>query len=68
MPFGHRRIEIRLMLRDAMFANGRLCNSEVWQSILEKHIMEIQIMDRMLLRHITGAHAKVQSEFLYLET
>ena len=25
-------------------------------------------MDRMLLIYITGAHAKVQSEFLYLET
>ena len=25
-------------------------------------------MDRMLLRYITGAHAKVQNEFPYLET
>ena len=68
MPFGHRRIEIGLMLRDAMFANGILCNSEVWHSIKEKHIEELQVLDRMLLRYITGAHAKVQSEFLYLET
>ena len=25
-------------------------------------------MDRMLLRYIVGVHAKVQTEFLYLET
>ena len=41
MPFGHRRIEIGLMLRDAMFSNGILCNSEVWHNILEKHIEEL---------------------------
>ena len=56
------------MLRDAMFANGILTNSEVWHSITEKHIEDLQVMDRMLLRYITGAHAKVQNEFLYLET
>ena len=28
MPFGHRRVQVGLMLRDAMFANGILCNSE----------------------------------------
>ena len=38
MPFGHRRIEIGLILRDAMFANGLLCNSEVWHSITQKPI------------------------------
>ena len=27
MPFGHRRVEVGLMLRDAMFVNGILCNS-----------------------------------------
>ena len=40
MPFGNRRIEIGIMLSDAMFANGILTNSEVWHSInqgLRKH-------------------------------
>ena len=30
--------------------------------------MYLEVMDRMLLRYIVGAHAKVQTEFLYLET
>ena len=68
MPFGNRRIEIGKMLRNAMFAYGILTNSEVWHSITEKHIEDLQVMDIMLLKYITGAHAKVQSEFLYLET
>ena len=36
MPFGKRRLEIGLMLRDAMFVNGVICNSEVWHSISKK--------------------------------
>ena len=36
IPFGNRRIEIGIMLRDAMFANGIQTNSEVWHSIMEK--------------------------------
>ena len=68
MPFGHRRVEVGLMLRDAMFVNGVLCNSEAWHSITEKNIEDLEVMDRSLLRHITKAHAKVQTEFIYLET
>ena len=56
------------MLRNAMFVNGILCNSEVWHSISKKHIEELEVMDRSLLRYITGAHVKTQNEFLYLET
>ena len=68
MPFGHRRIEVGIMLRDAMFVNGILINSEAWHSITKQHIEDLEVMDRTLLRNIVGAHAKVQTEFLYLET
>ena len=33
MPFGKRRLQIGLMLRDAMFVNGVLCNSESWHAM-----------------------------------
>ena len=33
MPFGHRRVEVGIMLRSAMFVNGVLCNSEAWHAI-----------------------------------
>ena len=36
MPFEHRRVKVGLMLRDAMFVNGIVCNSEAWHSIPKK--------------------------------
>ena len=56
MPFGFRRVEVGLILRNAMFLNGILCNSEAWHTISKKHIEELEVMDRSLLRYITGAH------------
>ena len=68
MPFGKRRLQIGLMLRDAMFVNGILFNSEAWHSIQLKHLEELEVIDRTLMRFIIGAHSKTPSEFLYLET
>jgi hypothetical protein len=68
MPFGHRKVKVGIMLRDAMFVNGILCNSEAWHAILEKHKEQFKVMDKSLLKSIIKAHPKVQNEFLYLET
>ena len=68
MPFGHRRVQVGLMLRDAMFVNGILCNAEAWHNISKKNIAELEVMDRSLLKYILKAHSKVQNEFIYLET
>ena len=68
MPFGKRQIEIGIMLRNAMFVNGVLCNSEAWHAITEKDIEELEVLDRSLIKYIIGAHPKVHNEFLYLET
>jgi hypothetical protein len=68
MPFGKRRLQIGLMLRDAMFVNGVLCNSEAWHNLSKKHIKELETVDHAVMRHIVGAQAKVPIEFLYLET
>ena len=59
MPFGKRRLQIGLMLRDAMFVNGVLFNSEAWSSINQKHIEESEIFKRTLMRFLFGAHAKL---------
>jgi hypothetical protein len=67
MPFGHRRVQVGLMLRDAMFVNGILLNSEAWHGITKKHIEKLEVMDRSLLKYIVKAHSKVQNEFIYLE-
>ena len=58
MPFGHSRVQVGLMLRDAMFVNGVLTNCEAWHSISKKNIEELEVMDRSLIRYILGAHAK----------
>ena len=68
MPFGKRRLQIGLMLRDAMFVNGVLFNSEAWHSTHSKHLDELELIDRSVMRFILGAHSKTPSETLYLET
>ena len=66
MPLGQHRIKIGIMLRDAMFTNTIINNSEVLHSKIEKHIEYSQIMNRLLLRFITGAEGKVQSDFFFI--
>ena len=56
------------MLREAMFINGIIYNSEVWHGVTETHIEKIANVDRNLMRFLLSSHAKVASEFLYLET
>ena len=51
MPFGKRRIQIDLLLRDAMFVNGILFNSEAWYAIKPKHTEELGQIDRTLMRY-----------------
>ena len=64
MPFGHRRVEVGLILRDVTFVNWILCDSEAWHNISEKNIEDLEVMDRMLMKYILGAHSKVQTEFI----
>ena len=66
MPFGHGKVQVELMLRDAIFANEILCNSEAWHDIKKKHIGEFEIMDRFLLEYMLNAHLKVKNNLLYL--
>ena len=47
MPFGHRRVQVGIMLREAMFANGILCNAEALHNITKKHIEDLEVMDRL---------------------
>ena len=61
-------MQVGLILRDAMFLDGILTNCEAWHFISKRNIEELEIMDRSLLRFITGAHVKTQKGFLYLET
>ena len=65
---GNRRTQIGLELRKAWFHNKCLFNSEVWNGISDTDIKDLSIIDRKILRVITGSQAKVPIEMLYLET
>ena len=68
VPLGNRRTQIGLELRKAWFHNKCLFNSEVWSSVTDTDIKDLSIIDRKILRFITGSQAKVPVEMLHLET
>ena len=57
-----------MTLRQAWCINGTLYNSEVWCAFSKADIEVLEVLDRKILRVILGAHCKVPSEMLYLET
>ena len=67
-PFGSKKIQVGLMLREAMFLNGVLHSSEAWHGLTATQIAQIELVDHHLMRTILGAHSKTPTEFLYLET
>ena len=68
IPLGQHRMEIGLLLRQAMLINAMLFNSEAWHSIKDKDIKMLEAVDEYLLRSLVHAHAKSPLEFLYLES
>ena len=68
IPLGKYRTEIGLELRQAMFINSVLFNSETWHGLKESDITKLNIVNHQLLRFICNSHAKTPVEFLYLET
>jgi len=68
IPLGKYRIQVGLQLRQAMFLNGVLFNSEVWPKLVATEITDLEKIDQRLLRTICKAHSKTPIEFLYLET
>ena len=68
VPLGKRRVEIGLALRDAWFLNGCLFNCEVWGNYKQQNIHDLEKIDHMILRSITGIQAKAPTEFAYMET
>ena len=59
---------IAMLLRESIFINGILFNSEVWYSPNKKQISELEYVDKLLLRRILQAPVSTPGEALYLET
>ena len=68
VPLAHWKIQAGLSLRQAMFINGILYNSEAWHSIEDKDLIPFEKADELLLRGLLNAHTKTPLEALYLET
>ena len=68
IPLGKHRLEIGLQLRQAMFINGILFNSEAWHGVTKNDIEALEKLDQILLRFLLGSHAKTPVEMLYLES
>ena len=68
LPLGKYRTKVGLQLRQAMFVNGVLFNTEVWHGLKQADLDMLSIVDHKILRYIIQTHAKTPNEFLYLET
>ena len=67
IPLGQHKLEIGLQLRQAMFLNGVLFNSEAWHDVSDDDLKALETIDEHLLRSLVDGHAKAPLEFLYLE-
>ena len=67
VKFGKYEIQSGLIMRDAILIRKLLLNSEVWHSVTQKQIEELEIIDRILLRQILGAHSKTSTEWIYAD-
>ena len=68
VPLGKYRVEVGLQLRQAMFINGVLFNSEVWHGLKPTDLDVLSVVDHQILKYICKAHSKTPTEFVYLET
>ena len=60
IPLGNRRTEVGLEFRKSWFLNGCLFNNEVWGSINEDNLRDLDIIDHNILKAIIGAQDKVE--------
>ena len=67
ISFGHKYFEIANVLREARLINGILTNVEVWYSLGNKEIAELENIDKIYLRKVMAAPQSVSTESLYLE-
>ena len=66
--FGKHKVEVALKLRESMFLNGMLFNSEAWHGVTKADVATLEKIDQSLLRSILGAHKGTPKDLLYLET
>ena len=68
VSLGKFTIQIGLILRDSIFVSKMLLNIEVWHSVTKSQIDDLEVIDKILLRHTLNAHSKTSLEWLYADT
>ena len=60
--------DIAFTLRESVFLNSILTNSETWYNFKEEHFKVLEVADNKLMRNIFNAHSKTACELFWLET
>ena len=60
-------IKIGLIYREATLKCKLLLNAEVWHSLTEKQISDLEDIDKIYLRRILNSHEKVAIECIFFE-
>jgi hypothetical protein len=68
VDMGVHKVEVGLMLRQAILINSMLFSAKAWSSVSEKQLARLEVVDTALLRRLTGGHSKCGTEFHHLET
>ena len=65
--FGKHYFVVAKILRESLFINSILLNSEVWYNMTEKNIEDLEKVDNILLRKFLEVGQSVPTAFLHLE-
>ena len=65
--FGKYFFEVALVLRNSLFINSLIFNSEAWYNITKRDYEELEMADEILLRRILECPESTPKEMLYLE-
>jgi hypothetical protein len=68
VDMGVHKLEVGLLLRQAILISSLIFTAEAWSGLTEKQIARLEVVDTCLLRKLTGGHAKCTTEFYHLET
>ena len=67
ISFGHKYFRIVVLLREAMLLNSILTNAEIWYGLKSCEILELEDLDRRLLRRAFKCPVTTPKEAYYLE-
>ena len=57
VDMGIHKLEVDLLLRDALSINSMLFTTEAWSGITEKQLTRMEVVDTSLLQKLTGGHS-----------